>query len=279
MSNKTKKRIFDLVVTLLSMLVWLPVLLVCTIAIFVSEGRPVFYVSRRIVGDEVRKVVKYRTMVRNADKVYNRHTVPISNNMRFLNVPDNSPLYTPIGRIIENFGITELPQFFHVIQGYMSLIGNRPLPEEVLHEIEIEYPGAADRFLTPAGLTGPVQLVGKADLFDRDRLMLEMTYCHVAKQSYSWKLDFLILWYTVLIVLRIKPAMNIDEAKEMILQLSHIPFSYPTKLRRRSSDTGKSRVVVWDKDIRYSVNSDSSENDELTPNDNAEKTHQKVSSS
>lgn len=268
MSNKTKKRIFDLVVTLLSMVVWLPILLVCAIAIFVSEGRPVFYVSRRCVGDRVCKVVKYRTMVRNADRIYNRHTVPISNNTRFLNVPENSPLYTPIGRLIEKFGITELPQFMHVLQGYMSLIGNRPLPLEVLREIDLEYPGAADRFLTPAGLTGPVQLVGKADLFDRERLMLEMTYCHVAEHGYSWKLDFLILWYTVLVVLHIRPAMSVDEAKEMIVKLSRKPFIYPIKLRRRTSDTGESREIVWDERDRYAADSDSPGNVESTTNEN-----------
>lgn len=273
MSNKTKKRIFDLVVTLLSMVVWLPVLLVCAIAILFSEGRPVFYVSRRCVGDQVCKVVKYRTMVRNADKIYNRHTVPISNNTRFLNVPGDSPLYTPIGRVIEKFGITELPQFVHVIQGYMSLIGNRPLPVEVLREIDFEYPGAADRFLTPAGLTGPVQLVGKADLFDRQRLMLEMTYCHVAEHGYSWKLDFLILWYTVLIVLHIRPAMSVDEAKEMIVKLSCKPFSYPIKLRRRAFDAGESREVVWDEKDRYVADSGSPDYDKSATKDNLKKYH------
>lgn len=245
-----KKRVFDLLVTLLSAVIWLPVLLFCTLAILIREGRPIFYVSQRIVGDEVRSVAKYRTMVLNADKIFNRNTVPIANNVRFLNVPADSPLYTSTGRLIERFALTEIPQLFHVLQGYMSLIGNRPLPEEVMQSLEEQHPGACDRFLTPAGLTGPVQLVGKADLYDRERLMLEMTYCRVATHAYSWKLDFLILWYTVLVALNLKRPMAVEQVKEMMVRLSKLPFTYPRCLRRRADDDGKPRQTIWTAEMR-----------------------------
>ena len=245
-----KKRLFDLVVTLLGAVIWFPVLVLCAATILIREGWPIFYVSQRRVGAEIRSVIKYRTMVRNAAEICNRNTVPISNNVRFLNVAPDSPLYTRTGRVIERFALTEIPQFIHVLQGYMSLIGNRPLPEDVVLSLEEEYAGARHRFLTPAGLTGPVQLIGKGDLYDRERLMLEMTYCRVAKLAYSWRLDFLILWHTVLISLHIKKPLAVDQVKEMIVHHSKMPFFYPEGLRRRSGDDGRSRPTVWSEAMR-----------------------------
>lgn len=257
----SKKRAFDLVITLCSSIVWLPAVATCALLIWVSEGRPLFYVSKRRVGDQVRKVVKYRTMVRDAEKIYNRNTVPVSDDVRFLNVPDNSPLYTPIGRLIERYALTEIPQFLHVLQGYMSIIGNRPLPENVVHSLEERYPGASDRFLTPAGLTGPVQLIGKADLYDRERLMLEMVYCRAASLRYCWRLDLMILWYTVIIALRLRKPFALEEVQEMIVRVSGIEFSYPESLRRREDDEGIPRESVWTEEQRqaHQGDADSSE--------------------
>lgn len=94
------KRVFDAIVTLLASVTWVPVF-VCVLAIAILDGRPVFYVSRRRVGRDTIRIIKFRTMMRDAERVFNRESVPVSNNIRFLNTPADSPLYTPIGRIIE----------------------------------------------------------------------------------------------------------------------------------------------------------------------------------
>jgi len=249
MHRLNKKRIFDIVITCLSAFFWIPVFFICALAILVFEGRPVFYTSDRRVGATIKRIIKFRTMVLNAEQICNRKTAPISN-VRFLNIPSDSPLYTKVGRIIERYTLTEIPQLFHVLQGYMSLIGNRPLPENVVLSLKEEFPQANDRFLTPAGMTGPVQLVGRANILDRERLMLEMTYCRAASKAYSWRLDFFILLYTVLIALRIKRPLTVAETKELIIKHSNLNFSYPKGLRRRSSDDGSSRKVTWPEDKR-----------------------------
>lgn len=167
------KRLFDLTLTLGSAIFWLPTVLGAALMVLVFSGRPIFYSSpRRVSTAAPMKIVKFRTMVRNAAQLVNRDSVPLDNGVRFLNIPSDSPLYTRTGRIIERFGVTELPQFVHVLSGKMSIVGNRPLPENVMACLREEYRNADDRFLSPAGLTGPVQLVGRQVISYADRLSL-----------------------------------------------------------------------------------------------------------
>jgi lipopolysaccharide/colanic/teichoic acid biosynthesis glycosyltransferase len=248
-----QKRIFDVTVTLLTAVIWVPVLSLCAAAIAVFEGRPIFYVSKRRVGASVKPVIKFRTMVRNAESIYNRDTVPVSGNVRFLNTPPDSPLYTRTGRVIERFALTEIPQLVMVLKGDMSLVGNRPLPVNVIDSLKKAIPdvnerpqaragdlcetckfhdycemyntcGASDlcnvegRFITLAGMTGPVQLVGRTELSDGDRLTLETMYSRIASGANSWRLDFIILLCTVLIVLRIRQPLKLAEVQRLMMR-------------------------------------------------------------
>ena len=210
------KRVLDVVLAILGAIAWVPVVLLAAALVLLFSGRPVFYRSTRIVSrDRVRRVVKFRTMVRNAEEVANRDTVPVTG-VRFLNIPPNSPLYTRIGRLLEKCGITELPQFVHVLRGDMSVVGNRPLPANVMDCLREEYPYADDRFLTKAGLTGPAQLVGRDGLSDDERLRLESAYCRACVSSYSMWLDVRILMLTVLIVAGIRTPMPYTEVMELL---------------------------------------------------------------
>jgi lipopolysaccharide/colanic/teichoic acid biosynthesis glycosyltransferase len=192
------KRAFDLVMATAMGLALLPVLLLVSLAVLVLEGRPVLYVSRRRTDAGAPKpVMKFRTMRRDADRVANRDTVPVCET-RFLNLPITSALYTPVGRAIERLMLTEMPQLLHVLQGRMSIIGNRPLPQNVVASLVEEFPAAEDRFLAPCGLTGPVQLVGREFISDAERLEIEIAYCDAVLHAYSVRLDAKILAFTVL---------------------------------------------------------------------------------
>lgn len=212
-----KKRFFDLFVSLISAVIWLPVVMMAALAVLILEGRPVFYKSkRRVSAGPPIEIVKFRTMVRNAAEIANRETVPVDNSTRFLNIPGDSPLYTRVGRLLEKVALTELPQFRHVLRGEMSIVGNRPLPQNVVDCLLEEFPDTEDRFATPSGLTGPSQLVGRDLLSDADRLSLEGAYCRGARHNYSFRLDFLILLYTVLVVLRVRRGFTPDEVLALI---------------------------------------------------------------
>ena len=212
----TRKRALDLLLSVLGALAWVPVVLVAASVILVSSGRPIFYrSSRRVSADHLMRVVKFRTMVKNADKIANRDTIAVGS-VRFLNIPPSSPLYTRAGRLLERCGITELPQFVHVLSGRMSIVGNRPLPDNVMNCLREEYSYADERFLTPAGLTGPAQLVGRDALTDDERLRLESAYCRACVHSYSLWLDISILLYTVLIVVGLKKTLDYQGVLDLI---------------------------------------------------------------
>jgi lipopolysaccharide/colanic/teichoic acid biosynthesis glycosyltransferase len=214
-----RKRIFDLGVTFLSSPIWVPALLLCAAAIALLGGRPVFYVSlRRTASDRLHGVIKFRTMVRDADRIANRETVPIAET-RFLNIPPNSSLYTRVGRFVERCNLTELPQLLHVIVGEMSIIGNRPLPANVIASLEEIHPFAGDRFITKAGLTGPVQLVGRQFISDEDRLSLEADYCVTCRTAYAMRLDLAILFWTVVIALGLRRTFSVQEVRSLMLQM------------------------------------------------------------
>ncbi len=210
------KRAFDLAITVLAAPLWVPVCLVAALALLITEGRPVFYKSRRrLHGDSVRPIVKFRTMVRNAEQVLNRDTVPVTDTC-FLNIPSEHPVYTAVGRRIERWALTELPQLVHVLAGTMSLIGNRPLPVNVVKALVQRHPYAEDRFLAPGGLTGPVQLIGRDFISDEDRLGLEIDYCLLTTLRYSVRIDLAVLLATVLVALRVRAPYSVDEVRAML---------------------------------------------------------------
>jgi lipopolysaccharide/colanic/teichoic acid biosynthesis glycosyltransferase len=216
-----KKRALDMFLTVVGSVVWLPVVAAVGLAVLIAEGRPVFYRSRRRVDTErVVVLTKFRTMVRNADQVVNRDTVPVSDATRFLNIPADSPLYTRVGRFIERYALTELPQLWHVVRGEMSVVGNRPLPQNVIDCLREEFPQVSDRFLTRAGLTGPAQLVGREALSDAQRLELESAYCRACLDGYQARLDVVILLATIFGVLGIGRSRGHRDVLELIARYS-----------------------------------------------------------
>lgn len=212
------KRTLDLAIVVLVAPVWTVVLVLTASAIAVTSGFPVLYVSsRRVAQNRSARIYKLRVMVKHADRIVNRDTVPIDG-ARFLNIPSTSPVYTKVGRWIERCSLTELPQLINVLRGEMSIIGNRPLPENVVAALKTSFPNVEERFGTPAGLAGPVQLVGRDQLDDSSRLELEIAYCELCHRAYSPWFDLLVLVNTVLICLRLRRRFTVAEVKALMLR-------------------------------------------------------------
>lgn len=181
------KRVFDLVVGSLLLLLALPVLLLAAAAIRLTSQGPILYRQRRVGLDLVEfDLWKLRTMEPDSE--------PEGDEL--LATPED-PRLTPVGGWLRRYRIDEIPQLFQVLAGSMSLIGPRPeRPQRVAHFLE-SVPGYRERFTVPPGLTGLAQVNGDYHSSPENKLRYDLAYL----ASWSLWLDLSILWRTVRVVL------------------------------------------------------------------------------
>jgi exopolysaccharide biosynthesis polyprenyl glycosylphosphotransferase len=188
------KRGFDLFFGSIALLLALPLIGIISLAIWLDDGRPVLFVQKR-VGENGRifDIYKFRTMVKDAEKM--RSLVEQKDgNGNLIHKTDNDPRVTRIGRFLRRFSLDELPQFFNVVMGTMSLVGPRP---EMPYLVEKYQPWQRKRFAVPPGITGWWQVNGRSDkpmhLYTED----DLYYI----QNFSLLLDIQILIKTFWVVL------------------------------------------------------------------------------
>ncbi|MBI4437504.1 sugar transferase [Candidatus Uhrbacteria bacterium] len=197
------KRIFDVAASLLLILLASPIMLITALAIKLDSRGPIFFarlddgsLSRRVgQGGRPFTYFKFRSMRPGTHALrYNelaaadtRHGSPL------VKIKDD-PRVTCVGKFIRKFSIDELPEFFLVLRGHMSLVGPRPhLPEEV-----DRYKPEQRKVLTiKPGITGMAQISGRADLNFDDEVRLDTYYI----EHWSPWLDLYILLKTPLVVL------------------------------------------------------------------------------
>lgn len=126
-------RIIEWWISFFVLFIFSPFLLLISLFIFFVDGWPIIFSQKRVgLNGKIFKIYKFRTMVSNAHiikKELERENL-FKDNIMFK--VHNDPRITPLGRILRRFGIDEIPQFFNVLKGDMSIVGPRPnLPEEV----------------------------------------------------------------------------------------------------------------------------------------------------
>ena len=138
------KRIFDLVVASILLIICAPIMLILSIAIKVNSRGPVFFRQVRITqyGKEFR-IFKFRTMVVDAEKIGTQVTV------------GNDPRITKVGRLIRKTRLDEIPQLLNVLKGEMSFVGTRP---EVPKYVNQYQPEMMATLLMPAGITSKASI-------------------------------------------------------------------------------------------------------------------------
>lgn len=214
------KRFTDVVVAFVLLLLLSPVLLVIPLLIFIVEGYPVFYISKRYISlSNCVSVLKFRTMVRDATSPKYRLRERFMRS-GYLDIPLSCEVYTPLGRILERTQLVEILQLFNVLLHGMSLIGNRPLPLDNIKLLQ-QFEGWEHRFDSPAGLTGITQVVGKLNQTPEQRLELECLYSKLYKTEGAnifW-CDLCIAFYTVRMLFTGK-TLPIEEAHRLIQSVS-----------------------------------------------------------
>lgn len=186
-----KKRVFDIVVSLVALVGTAIITIPVAIAIKVTDRGPIFYTQTR-VGRRGKpfKMIKFRSMVVNADKMKSELAEQTGQKGRFIFKMKNDPRVTTVGRFIRKFSIDEFPQFLNVLKGDMSVVGPRPpLPEEVAQYNQTY----ATRMLVKPGITGPWQVSGRSNLSKEESESLDVSYV----QSWSVLGDIVLLFRTV----------------------------------------------------------------------------------
>ncbi|NUQ38948.1 MAG: sugar transferase [Caldilineales bacterium] len=197
--NRLVKRIFDLVVASLTLLLAWPLMLLVGIAIKLDSPGPILLRQQRVgENGHLFNVYKFRSMVQNADKLL-PEVMRTNGNGEVVHKHRDDPRITRVGRFIRRASLDELPQIFNVLKGEMSMVGPRPeLPLIVARYETWQH----KRFAVPPGITGWWQINGRSD--KPMHLHTEDDLYYIS--HYSPLLDLQILWRTIGVVLRGKGA-------------------------------------------------------------------------
>ena len=160
------KRAFDILVSLVAIVVASPFMLATAIAIKAYDRGPVLYKQVRLTkGRKEFKVLKFRSMRVDAEK----------DGVARLST-ENDDRITPVGKIIRKIRFDELPQLFNILRGDMSIVGPRPERPEIAAQYEKEIPSFGLRLQVKGGLTGYAQVYGRYNTTPYDKLKMDLMY-------------------------------------------------------------------------------------------------------
>lgn len=189
------KRIVDIVLSFTAIVLILPLVAAIVLAI-VAEGRgPVFYASERI-GKRGRtfNCFKFRTMVPDAEALREK-IAALNERDGILFKAKNDPRITPMGKFLRKYSLDELPQFFNVLRGEMSIVGPRPPIASEVERYELDHLRRLD--VLP-GLTGLWQIQARQNSSFARYIELDTAYI----ENWSFWLDLTIIMRTFAVVLR-----------------------------------------------------------------------------
>jgi lipopolysaccharide/colanic/teichoic acid biosynthesis glycosyltransferase len=196
-ARSAQKRVFDILFALFAIAITAPFYPLIMLAIWLEDGRPFFFAHRReTIGGGEFPCLKFRSMFRNAEQVKAeyRHKNQVDGPQFFI---EDDPRHTRVGRFLRKSKLDELPQFFNVLVGQMSVVGPRPSPF-----VENQYCPAwrEARLSVRPGITGLWQLkqTRQKGLDFQEWIKYDIQYV----ENSSWRLDLWILWHTARKVLR-----------------------------------------------------------------------------
>lgn len=176
------KRIFDIVVSLIAIILLSPVFLAIAIAIALSDGFPVIFKHKRVgLNGRLFDIYKFRTMIRNAEEVLKKDPELWKQFQENYKI-DKDPRIMKIGHFLRKSSLDELPQLFNVLKGDMSLVGPRPIVEPELEK----YGEHQDIYLAmKPGCAGVWQASGRSDTTYAERVEFDRQYYMKAGLRYD----------------------------------------------------------------------------------------------
>lgn len=179
------KRVIDIITASIGVALSAPLWPILALAVKLCDGGPVFYSQDRVgQNGQIFKLYKFRTMRTDAE------------NGKSLWASPNDPRVTPVGRLLRKMRLDELPQFYNVLVGQMSIVGPRPERPDIVRELCDKVPYYAERHLVKPGITGWAQIsfrYGSSIADAKRKLQFDLYYL----KHMSFELDAIILFRTV----------------------------------------------------------------------------------
>ena len=202
------KRTMDLLISGIGILIASPFMLMIAIAIKLYDHGPVFYRQVRLTrGGKRFMIYKFRSMRIDAEA----HGAQLAKK--------DDDRITPVGKVLRNLHLDELPQLFNVFVGDMSMVGPRPERPEIFEKYEESVPDFDFRLKVKAGLTGYAQVYGKYNTTPIDKLKLDLFYI----ENYSFVLDLKLLMMTVKIFFQKEVSEGVNDNQTNALKDSVDP--------------------------------------------------------
>ncbi len=185
MEQRIIKRLTDLAVAIVGLVLTSPIMLGCAIAIKLEDHGKVMYKQKRLTKyGRVFEVYKFRTMK--------------EENSIHKSVTADDDRITKVGRVLRKFRIDELPQLINILKGDMTVVGPRPEMLENVEKYTEELPEFSYRLRMKAGLTGLAQISGKYNTSPKDKLVMDLMYI----ENYSIWQDFKLIFQTITVFLK-----------------------------------------------------------------------------
>ena len=228
------KRCGDIVISLFALIFFSPFILLISLLIKLEDGGPIiFKQSRLTIAGRPFTIRKFRTMTPHSEL----DEVQVS-------VAVDDPRITKVGSFLRRFRLDEIPQFYNILIGDMSIVGPRPEMMANVARYKMNLPSFVYREKMKAGLTGYAQIEGRYNTSAEDKLMLDMMYI----ESFSIWLDVKLLLRTFTVLMKKdstqgfqkSPGSNILEKNEEILKNEHNTSDHGSRsrfpVRRKQTD-------------------------------------------
>lgn len=182
MGSQTMKRLVDIVVASVAILLLSPIFILVAYKVRKNLGAPIFFYQERPGKDgKLFKMIKFRSMKDATDSEGNA-------------LPDEQRI-TPFGQKLRSTSLDEMPQLFNVLKGDMSIVGPRPMLKEF---VELYSPEQARRLEVKPGMTGLAQVSGRNELDYEERFKCDVWYV----DHHNTLVDFRIMFQTVGVMLK-----------------------------------------------------------------------------
>lgn len=195
--NDTIKRMFDILLSFIMIILLSPIMLIAALAIKINSKGPILYKQIRVTkGNKEFEIYKFRSMRTDAEEL----SGPVL-------AEAEDPRVTTVGRYLRSLRIDELPQLFNVLKGDMSLIGPRPERPFFVEQFQEQNPYYYLRHTVRAGITGYAQVYGKYSTGFNHKLRFDLLYI----KNYSLVMDIQILFQTVKILFDKVSSQGVEE--------------------------------------------------------------------